>query len=321
MYVARAVRTYCERPPIRRMRLLRERESSRLRATLRGVLPAVAATALFLGISELAGRALGAGMATAGTAVVFLLLAFNSALYAALTAGGLRFAAWLDRRPWRAYGFHVDRRWLRNVAAGAASSLVAIAVSLRYGEFRGARAVDLGAAGVAGPGEPLLPSLVVAGFLVMSLFGNVFEEVLFRGIALRNFLEGLTARGRSPGAAAVLATVGGCLLFGLYHLPLRGGIVAVDAAMVGVTFSLAYLLTGELGLAIGVHAGRFPLNLVQGTALGPFAVHPAMTVTDDTLAVNLEIKLLRLGLVCLLLLGWMYVLDGEVRLAECVRAG
>jgi hypothetical protein len=86
-----------------------------------------------------------------------------------------------------------------------------------------------------------------------------------------------------------------------------------------VTFSLAYLLTGELGLAIGVHAGRFPLNLVQGASLGPFTVQPVMTVTDNTLGANLELKLLRLGLICLLVLGWVFRLDGEIRLAERFR--
>lgn len=86
-----------------------------------------------------------------------------------------------------------------------------------------------------------------------------------------------------------------------------------------MTFSLAYLLTGELGLAIGVHAGRFPLNLVQGASLGPFTVQPVMTVTDNTLGANLELKLLRLGLICLLVLGWVFRLDGEIRLAERFR--
>jgi membrane protease YdiL (CAAX protease family) len=302
------------------MRFLRERDSGRLRASLRGSLPAILTLVLFVGASLLVGRAVGAGMATAGVAAAFALLAFNCLLYTGLTAGALRLGTLLDRRPWRAYGLDVDGRWLRNVAAGAVISLVAIAVSLWYGDLRGVRAVDLGAAGISGPGGPLLPVLALVGFLVMSLFGNVFEEVLYRGIMLRNFVEGIVDRGHSLRVAAVLATLAGTVLFGLYHVPLRGNvIVAVDAAMIGVTFSLAYLLTGELGLAIGVHAGRFPLNVVQGASLGPFTVEPVMTVTDNTLGANLELKLLRLGLICLLVLGWVSLLDGELRLADGLR--
>ena len=302
------------------MRFLRERDSGRLRASLRGSLPAILTLVLFVGASLLFGRAVGAGMATAGVAAAFVLLAFNSLLYTGLTAGALRLGGWLDGRPWRAYGLDVDGRWLRNVAAGVVISLLGISVSLWYGDLRGVRAVDLGAAGVSGPGGPLLPVVALVGFLVMSLFGNVFEEVLYRGIMLRNFVEGIVDRGHSLRIAAVVATLAGTVLFGLYHVPLRGNvIVAVDAAMIGVTFSLAYLLTGELGLAIGVHAGRFPLNVVQGASLGPFTVEPVMTVTDNTLGANLELKLLRLGLICLLVLGWVSLLDGELRLADGLR--
>ncbi|MBP1988391.1 CPBP family intramembrane glutamic endopeptidase [Halolamina salifodinae] len=302
------------------MRIVRERDSGRVRASIRAVLPAVVALVLFVGASTLVGGLLGAGMATATAGLVFVLLAFNSALYAALTAGALRGAAWLDRRPWRAFGFHVDRRWLRNVVAGGAISLVAVGVSVGYGQFRGFRAVDLGAAGVSGPGGSLVVGLVVVGFLVMSLLGNVFEEVLYRGIMLRNFVDGLTARGQSLRVAAAIATLAGTVLFGLYHVPLRGNVVvAVDAAVVGITFSLAYLLTGELGLALGVHAGRFPLNVLPGATLGPFEFHQVLTFSQNTLAANLEIKLVRLGLTCLLLLGWCSLFDGGVRVARSLR--
>jgi membrane protease YdiL (CAAX protease family) len=275
---------------------------------------------LFRASIVLFGSALGTGIATASAGIVGVLLAVNSTLYAVLTAGALRGAAWLDHRPWRAFGLSVDQRWLRNVAAGAAISLVGIAVSIAYGQFRGLRAVDPGAAGLSGPGGPLVLGLVALGFLGMSLLGNVFEEVLYRGIMLRNFVEGLTARGQSLRAAALLATLAGTVLFGLYHVPLRGNfVVAVDAALVGITFSLAYLLTGELGLAIGVHAGRMPLNLLPGATLGPFEFHQVLRISQNTLAANLEVKLVRLGLICLLLLGWVSLLDGTIRIAETLR--
>lgn len=113
----------------------------------------------------------------------------------------------------------------------------------------------------------------------------------------------------------------GTSLFGLYHVPLRGNVVvAVDAALVGVTFSLAYLLTGELGLPIGVHAGRFPLTVLPGATLGPFEFQQALTISRNTLAANLEVKLVRLGLTCLLVLAWVALVDGEVGIDDRLRA-
>ena len=304
----------------RGMRLLRERESGRLRASLRGILPAIATLALFVGVSVVVTDAVGTGMATAGASVVFVLLAFNGALYALLTAGALRAAAWLDRRPWRAFGLHVDGRWLRNLGAGVVISLLAVTLSVGYGRARGLRTVDLGAAGVSGPGGPTVLAFACIGFLGMSLLGNVFEEVIYRGIMLRNFVEGVGARGASLRVAAIVGTAAGTALFGLYHVPLRGNVVvAVDAALVGITFSLAYLLTGELGLAIGVHAGRFPLNVLPGATLGPFEVHQVLAISQNTLIANLEVKLIRLGLTCLLVLAWVSLVDGEVAIAERLR--
>lgn len=150
------------------------------------------------------------------------------------------------------------------------------------------------------------------------MLGNVYEEVVYRAVMLRTFAVGLAARGHSPAWSVVPATAGSLVLFGLYHLPLRGDpVVVVDAALVGVTFGLAYLL-GGLGLAVGVHFGRATLELLTGVSMLGVEVPAVVAFTRDTVAANLEVRLLELALVCLFVVAWAYRVDGELRLARAV---
>nr|WP_240148891.1 type II CAAX endopeptidase family protein [Halorubellus sp. JP-L1] len=289
-----------------------------MRASLRGVLPA-AVTLLVL----LAGRAAiqtvfepaGTALSAAETVSIRVLL---FALYVATIGIALRIATTLDRRRYAEFGLSVDAAWLGNFAAGTVISAAGIALSLWWGVARGHRAVDLSSA-ASGVDEPLLVAVALLAFALYFLLGNVYEEVVYRGIMLQNFAEGLSARGRSPAWAVVPATAGSLLLFGAYHVPLRGNVVVgVDAAMVGVTFALAYLLTGDLGLPLGVHFGRMSLELLSGFEMLGVELTAALTIARNTLPANLEVRLLELGCVCLLVVAWAYLTEGHVGVAKDV---
>lgn len=296
------------------MRLIREENSTRLRASLRGTLPAVGTLVLFLVGFGLLGTAFESVAGLGPTGEVLLASFARMVLYAVLVGTAVWWAARLERRTYADFGLNVDANWGREFAVGAAISGVAVAASLWWAGVRGSRTVDLAAAGVRGPGGPLAVAAVFAALACFFLFGNVYEELVYRRIVLRNFLEGLAARGVSPAVAVVLATAGSLALFGAYHVPLRGNLlVAVDAALVGVPFALAYLLTDDLGLPVGIHFGRLPVEFVHGTTLGEFEVLAVVELTRNTLAANLELKLVRLGLVCLLVLAWVYLDRGEIR--------
>lgn len=53
-------------------------------------------------------------------------------------------------------------------------------------------------------------------------------------------------------------------------------------------------------------------------SLGEFDVVAVVDVTRNALAANLEVKLLRLGLLCLGVLAWVYLTDGELRVSEAI---
>ncbi|WP_276302238.1 CPBP family intramembrane glutamic endopeptidase [Halorussus lipolyticus] len=249
---------------------------------------------------------------------VLTLLAL-SALYVVLVVVAIVVAARLERRAYTEFGLNVGRHWIRNFVAGAVFTVVGIAVSVFWGELRGLRDVDLAVGGGSGAGVPLVVGVVFVAFLQSFLLGNVYEEVVYRRIVLGNFAEGLTARGLSPTVATTVATAASLLLFGLYHVPLRGNVVvAIDAALVGITFSLAYLLTGELGLPVGIHFGRVLTELLYGRTIAGVAVPQFVELTRTTLTANLEVKLVRLSVICLFVLAWVYLARGELRLDETV---
>lgn len=137
---------------------------------------------------------------------------------------------------------------------------------------------------------------------------------------LGNFVKGLTARGVSLRLAVVSATVVSLLLFGVYHIPLWGNVVvALDAALTGISFALAYLFTDDLGLPAGVHFGRVLIEFLNGLTIGEFEVTAVVAITQNTLLANLALKLLRIGLICLCILLWVYLIRGEIRMAETIR--
>jgi len=299
------------------MRLLRERSSTRIRASVRGILPAVVTLVLFLSGGVILGT-LVESVTDAQSSVAILLGSFvQLVLYAVLIGVAVWAAATLERRPYTSFGLNNDVDWLLSFVAGVAITSIGIVVSLWWADQRGIRDVTLADASVTGPDKPLLVGVALVLFVCYFLLGNVYEEVVYRRIMLGNFVEGLTARGVSLGPAVVFATVSSLLLFGAYHIPLRGNvIVALDAALSGIPFAVAYLLTDDLGLPVGVHFGRVLIEFFNGLTIGGFEVTAIVAITQNTLLANLEFKLLRIALLCLCILFWVHLTKGEIRITE-----
>lgn len=109
------------------------------------------------------------------------------------------------------------------------------------------------------------------------------------------------------------------LLFGLYHVPLRASpIIVIDVAVTGTTFAVAYLVTGELGLPIGIHFGRTTFELLTGVQILGVTIAPIVAITRDTLAANLEVRLLELGLIILGTFVWIHLTDRDLHVAETI---
>lgn len=143
------------------MRLLQEQDGTRLRAGLRGVVPAAVTLVLFVAGPAALGRVVGpdTGALEPRVAVVVRLVLF--ALYLVMIAVAVRLASALERRPLP--GLDVDRRWLRHAGAGIACSAAGILLSLGWGVARGFRAVDL-TGSISGPGGPAYVAAALGTF-------------------------------------------------------------------------------------------------------------------------------------------------------------
>jgi hypothetical protein len=176
------------------------------------------------------------------------------------TVGVVVAARLVDRRRLADYGLRGGRAWWRDVLAGVGLAVAVQAAVLGVLLAAGwATVVDVL---VAGPeGFLLALGAALAAFLVVA----VYEELVVRGFVLTNVAEGLAGYGRSP--AVAVAVIASSLLFGVGHAtnPNASLVSAAGIAVVGVAFGACYVLTGRLGLAVGLHLGW---NVAMGVLFG-----------------------------------------------------
>jgi hypothetical protein len=301
------------------MGALREDDSNRVRASLRALVPVTLAVAIFEGYG-LVSDWLFQGQSSELSGPEFLVYGCLMGLtYLAMIVVPIVAARRLERSAYAEFGLGIDRGWLRTFVAGIGISVLAVSLSWWWGALRGIRSLDLAAGGIRSLDGPLLVGavlLVTVGYLFL---GYVYEEVVFRRIMIDNLAEGLSARGLSPRSAVGLATVLSLAAFGLVHYVYRGNLlVVVDSALTGTMFAFAFLLTGELALPIGVHAGRYVVDVFAGGSYGSVEVLGIGAITRDTLPANLEVRFVQIAVVCLLASIWVYRQRGSVGIPAAV---
>lgn len=170
----------------------------------------------------------------------------------------------LDRRPFRDYGFDVDRGWWRDLGFG-----LALGAGLMTAIFL----VELAAGWIEVTGTLRAPAARsvasgVAAAVVAYLAVGLYEELVMRGYLLRNVAEGLMFFERASAAVAlVTASVASSLVFGVAHAlnPAASVASTLGIAAAGVFLAAGYVLTGDLALPIGVH---ITWNVFQGPVFG-----------------------------------------------------
>jgi len=169
----------------------------------------------------------------------------------------------LDRRPFTNFGFHLNGRWWADLGFGLALGALLMAavflVELALGWVEIADTFQAGAA------YPFI--LAVGASLIVFIFVGIKEEVLSRGYHLLNMAEGLNFPGLSPQVAILLAYVLSSAIFGLLHAtnPNATVISTINLVIAGLFLGLGYVLTGELGIPIGLH---ITWNFFQGNVFG-----------------------------------------------------
>ena len=157
-------------------------------------------------------------------------------------------ARFLDRRSFVSLGF-APRRWCRDLLAGLGFGAAWLTLSAAILWFGGWAHVQ-SAGGLSGS------ALSWAGTAL--LFNTVAQEVLARSYVFQ------TIESNTNSTVAVIVSA---ILFMLYHAgPYQGAwLPAFNVFAAGILFGVAYLLTGNLWLPIGIH---FIWNLLLGPVLG-----------------------------------------------------
>jgi len=253
------------------------------------------------------------------------LVAHLFAVLAVLATAGL-VARYIDYRRFSEYGFSLSLGWGIEAFVGAAIGIGLVGLAYGLAHQRGVvRTVGTFSTGAA--------ETLAMGFGVVLLgwiFVGVWEETLFRGLFLKNAAEGLTVRGLSPTTAAFGAWLSSSLVYGLLHGPLGSNpdgvsllYALVMTSVMGGLFGLAYLLSNELALPIGLHMG---INLgEQNIFFGPpGAEGPAILRAEHAVSgARLQFQSLDPVVIIpvffcgyLVVTGWAYLRDGRISVKQ-----
>jgi len=182
-------------------------------------------------------------------------------------AGGLGLswlmARFIDRRPYIDYGFHFDRNWWLDFGFGLTLGAFMITGVFLSMSIAGWLTIARTATTNLGLPFSLALFLKVVTFAIVA----INEELTFRGYQLKNLAEGFANKTINSQGAIVLAFLFSSAAFGFAHAasPNSTIVSTLNIILAGLVIGLPFLLTGELGISIGLH---LTWNLFQGTVYG-----------------------------------------------------
>jgi len=251
--------------------------------------------------------------------LLFALL--NLLLVVSLT---LAMARHVDRRSISTLGLQLDRSWWLDLGFGLALGALLMTFIFLVERLLGWVTV-VGFLQTDLPEHPF--ALMIWQPVVLFLVVGINEELLSRGYQLRNLAEGF-ATPKQQRSALLGAWVCSSILFGLLHIfnPNSSWTSTLSLMLVGGFWGLGFLVTGRLGIPIGLH---ITWNFFQGNIYG-FPVSGNKLSTTTVLQIQQQgpplwtggdfgpeaglLGLLTILLGALLIRWWVRWRYGEVRL-------
>ena len=210
-------------------------------------------------------------VAFAGTTLTMLLVLPTAARY-------------LDGRPIRAYGYHFSKDWWLDFVVGTGVGTLIVAMTFSIARYTDSLQVT------SSTGIPSTASLGwLLAFLVAFLGVTFYEEYIYRGSFITNAVEGLSSRGVDQSVATTVALFASTLGFAVIHLPsaiasdANIGLVVLKTGLLGGLFGVAYFLTDELALPMGLHLGvNYALMNVFGVGAAGIPSIPSLVTVEVT---------------------------------------
>lgn len=177
--------------------------------------------------------------------------------------------AWLiakgmDKRSLAGYGLESTGRWWLELFVGI--GIAVIAQTFIFVAQWQLGWIEITGFGWNRPGTEFWLTSISVAFVQMASVG-FYEELIFRGYALRNLAEGFTSKAGGARKGAIWATAITSLFFGIAHIanPNADWISTFNIVLAGFMLAIPFLLTGRLAISIGIH---FAWNFVMGSVYG-----------------------------------------------------
>lgn len=169
----------------------------------------------------------------------------------------------VDRRKIRDFGIIPSPAWWKEFFFGL--GLGAVLMGLIFGI-----AWLTGSLNIAGYFQGTQQTAFLPGFfraLGFYLAVGIYEEVMLRGYILVNLAEGLNNKKFDEKWVLLLALVFSSMIFGVLHIinPNSSWVSTLNLTAAGIFLGLGMVLTGRLGLSIGLH---ITWNFFQGNVFG-----------------------------------------------------
>lgn len=170
---------------------------------------------------------------------------------------------WVDRRRIRDFGIIPSPTWWKEFFFGL--GLGSVLMGLIFGI-----AWLTGSLNIEGYFQGTQQTAFLPGFfraLGFYFAVGIYEEVMLRGYILVNLAEGLNLKNVDKKWVLLLALVLSSMIFGVLHIinPNSSWISTMNLSLAGVFLGLGMVLTGRLGLPIGLH---ITWNFFQGNVFG-----------------------------------------------------
>ena len=170
---------------------------------------------------------------------------------------------WVDRRSLNDFGLIPSGNWWREFFFGLGLGAFLMGMIFSIGWLTGNMTVEGYFQGSSGS-TFFLGFLRAVGFYFAV---GIYEEIMLRGYILVNLAEGLNIKKLDKKWVLLLALVLSSLIFGVLHIinPNSSLVSTLNLSLAGVFLGLGMVLTGRLGLPIGLH---ITWNLFQGNVFG-----------------------------------------------------
>lgn len=230
-------------------------------------------------------------------------------------------ARYIDRRRLTEYGLEVDTEWVRDAGVGVVIAFVAWGLALVVHLTTGWAHISA----VLSPGNATnaLPfAVALTAFVVQFLLVGIWEELLFRGLVLKNAAEGFHSRWFSERSAVLAGLVASSLLFGVVHVDQATSLPELGFwVLMGLVLGSTYITTDSLAIPIGLHfATNLAFNNVYGLSnvrsetadVAATLLRPEFTGPTGFVGVSGLVNVGVVGLIAVLSIGYVTVLYSPV---------